>query len=85
MKNILIILISLLIISCSKNASDVRQIKAGISTNELKYIMGEPREIRVQNGHEKWYFHYNTNGIMSVQETLVVTISDDKIITFESY
>lgn len=85
MKNTLILFIFLLFASCSKNASDARQVKVGISTKELKYIMGEPREIRVQNGHEVWYFHYNTNGVMSVQETLIVTIVNDKITYFESY
>lgn len=85
MKKILISFICLLFVSCSKDAEDARQVKVGISTKELKYIMGEPREIRIQNGHEIWYFHYNTNGIISPQETLIVTIVNDKITYFESY
>lgn len=84
-KYLFILLISTLLMSCGKDASDARQVKPGISTKELKYIMGEPREIRIQDGHEEWYFHYNTNGVMSVQETLVVTIVNDKVTTFDSY
>jgi len=85
MKKLLIIFISLLIVSCTKDASDARQVKVGISTKELKYIMGEPREIRIQNGHERWYFNYNANGTLSPTETLEVTIISDKITDFESY
>jgi len=84
-KYLFILLISTLLISCGKNASDVRQVKSGISTKELKYIMGEPREVLIQNGKEEWYFNYYNSGVLGVKETLMVTIVNDKVITFMSY
>lgn len=78
-------MISILFVSCQKGFEDVRKIKPDISINELKYIMGEPKTIEVNNGSEIWYFHYDSNGTLSPTNTLKVHIKNDKVITFESY
>lgn len=68
---------------CKENtANDVRKIKVGMSTNEVKYLLGEPRRIEIQNGYEEWYFRYE--GHLSVN-TFEITIVNYKVIDFESY
>jgi outer membrane protein assembly factor BamE (lipoprotein component of BamABCDE complex) len=84
-KIIFILLASLLLASCQKTADDVRKVKVGISTNDLKYVMGEPHTIRVQNGLEEWFYTYQSEGFFSKRSGLNVEIKNDKVTNFESY
>lgn len=83
-KIIFILLASLLLASCRKSTEDVRKVKIGISANELKYIMGEPHTIRVQNGLEEWFYSYS-GGTFGKTNGLSVEIKSDKVTNFESY
>lgn len=86
MKKLLaVFLISILLVSCQKGFEDVRKVKVGISANELKYIMGEPRTIDVQNGSEEWSYQYSSHGMLSPTNTLYVTVVNDKVTNFKSY
>ena len=86
MKKVFLLLAVLFLVSCNdcKNntANDVRKIKVGMSTNEVKYLLGEPKRIDIQNGYEEWYFRYE--GQLSVN-TFEITIINYKVIDFESF
>ena len=71
--------------SCSKTVTrdDVRKIKIGMSGNELKYIMGEPWDIEINNGYEEWRFTYDRG--MNSATTLRVTMVNDKLNDSMSY
>ena len=67
---------------CKENtANDVRKIKVGMSTNEVKYLLGEPRKIEIQNGYEEWYFCYDDEIYGNIFE---ITIVNYKVIDFET-
>ncbi len=83
-KTILILLTFTLISSCAITVDDARKIKIGISTNELKYIMGNPYEVNLNNGYEEWHFTYE-NGIFNPRSTMIVIIKNDKVTNFNSY
>lgn len=84
MKKILFIVIIIFATSCDyKNTEDVRKITSGISTNELKYIMGDPEDVEIQPGYENWTFYYDGGG--NRLNGLVVTIKSDKVVSFYSY
>lgn len=84
MKKILFIfLFPLVMLSCYKSVSDARQVKVGMSGNELKYIMGEPTEIKVYPGREVWSFDYCDGN--NTLERMEIVIANDKIITFTTY
>lgn len=86
MKKLLIVLLAVtLFTSCRKSIEDVRKVKIGISANELKYIMGEPHTIRVQNGLEEWFYSYDSGGTFGRKNGLSVQIKSDKVTNFESY
>lgn len=40
--------------------SDVQKIKIGMSENEVKYILGEPKDIEIENGYKELEFMYIT-------------------------
>lgn len=84
MKKIIFILLVCLC-SCNnyKTTDDVRQVKKGISTNELKYLMGEPEKVEVNSNSEVWTFYYDSGG--KYLNGLVVTIVDKKVLDFYSY
>lgn len=86
MKNFLLIFVVILLLGCnSKTHEDVRKVKVGISTNDLKYIMGEPFVIRIDNGEEEWFFRYENTDFFSQTNGLQVTIVNDKVTDFYSY
>ena len=86
MKKVFLLLAVLFLVSCNdckeNTANDVRKIKVGMSTNEVKYLLGEPKRIEIQNGYEEWYFRYESH--FSVN-TFEITIVNFKVIDFESY
>lgn len=81
-KLLLIITIAIFAISCSRSLEEVRQVKIGMSANELKYIMGDPFTIHVEPGYETWYFSYSANGY---KQHLSVTMVKDTVKDFYSY
>lgn len=84
MKNLIFILLaSIFLISCNKSIEDVRKVKKGISVNELKYIMGEPKNIEINPGNETWTFYYD--GGARRLNGLVTIIKDEKVVDFYSY
>ncbi len=86
MKKVFLLLAVLFLVSCNdckeNTANDVRKIKVGMSTNEVKYLLGEPRKISIQNGYEEWYFRYEDE---IYRNTFEITIVNFKVIDFESY
>ena len=86
MKKIFLLLVVLFLVSCNdckeNTANDVRKIKVGMSTNEVKYLLGEPRRIGIQNGYEEWYFRYE--GQLSVN-TFDIIIINSKVSDFNTY
>ena len=86
MKNLLIILVVFLAISCSspKTIDDVRMIKVGMTAEELSYFMGEAFEVRINSDNEELFFSYD-DGVDSDNRTLCVTIVNGKIESFYSY
>ena len=86
MKKLLITCLALIFLSsCYHDIEDVRKVKIGISTNDLKYVMGEPHTIRVQNGLEEWFYAYKSDGVFGKTSGLNVEIKNDKVTNFESY
>jgi outer membrane protein assembly factor BamE (lipoprotein component of BamABCDE complex) len=82
MKKILILLLAVFAISCNPDISQVQKVKTGMSTNELKYLLGEPFDIEVHNGYEDWYFNYIYNGH---NDGFMVTVQNSKVTDFYSY
>lgn len=84
MKKLLLILLTVLAMSCNVDVEKVKQVKVGMSTNELKYLLGEPWNVEVNNGYEEWYFTYS-NGMNGGNNGFKVTIQDSKVADFYSY
>ncbi len=83
MKNIVILLVCALFLSCnSKTYEDAKKVKVGMSTNELKYIMGEPWDIEINNNYDELWFLYDSG---SHRNNLKVIIVNNKVYDFESY
>lgn len=84
MKKILFILLVVVTFSCAKKNTleDARKVKIGITTNELKYLMGEPFEVEVNSDDEDWYFTYISG---SYRMGMHVTIIENKVVEFYSY
>lgn len=86
MKKVFLLLAVLFFVSCydfkENTANDVRKIKVGMSTNEVKYLLGEPRRIEVQNGYEEWYFRYDDK---IYRNTFEIIIINNKVNDFTSY
>jgi outer membrane protein assembly factor BamE (lipoprotein component of BamABCDE complex) len=83
MKKIFIIILILFLYSCaSHDLKDVRMLKTGMSTKELKYYMGEPWQVEVDSDEEDWYFMYMSG---DYKKYLVVTIVNRKIKSYYSY
>lgn len=82
MKKLLLILLAVFVVSCNPDVEQVRKVKNGISTNELKYLIGEPWDIEIHNGYEEWYFTYSSNGR---NNGFVVTVQSSKVTDFYSY
>lgn len=85
MKKLLILLLAVLAISCNPDVEKVKQVKVGMSTNELKYLLGEPWDIEIHNGYEEWYFTYSYGGMNGHNDSFQVTIQNSKVTDFYSY
>jgi hypothetical protein len=85
MKKLFCILLITTLISCTKTADDVRKIKVGMSGNELKYIMGEPSDMKIGNGKEVWRFRYSPKHFSVRDNWVSIEIVNDKIVDFTSY
>jgi outer membrane protein assembly factor BamE (lipoprotein component of BamABCDE complex) len=85
MKKIFILFILLVsMISCNpdKTLEDARMIKLGMSSKELKYVMGEPFLVRIGPNKEEWYFNYTSE---SHRVGLEVIMVHDTILNYSSY
>lgn len=86
MKKVFLLLAVLFFVSCNdlkeNTGNDVRKIKVGMSTNEVKYLLGEPRRIEIQNGYEEWYFSYEG---MFYRNTFEIIVINNKVNDFNSY
>ena len=85
-KMILFCFISFWFISCDENklntVSDIQKIKVGMSENEVKYFLGEPRDIEIQNGYKELSFRYETE---NYRHWFNVIIMNGKVNDFETY
>ncbi len=72
--------------SCDKTKtntiSDVQKIKVGMSENEVKYILGEPNDVQIENGYKELEFLYETE---SYRHRFNVVIVNGEVNNFESY
>ena len=69
--------------SCeSKTLKDARQVKVGMSTQDLVYVMGDPWTVDINDDNEEWYFTYDSGGYRS---HMVVYVKNNKIESFNSY
>jgi len=82
-KRILLFLVVILtLVACNrKRVEDARRIKIGQSIIEVKYIMGEPIEIQVDDDGEQWKYHYYCDDRMM---WMTIKIKNDKVISFKS-
>lgn len=84
MKKIIIILLAVILTSCLSE-TEVRQIKIGMSTDELiKTLDSEPWTIEVEPGYEEWYYTYY-NGGYGRKNGLCITVQNNKVKNFYSY
>jgi hypothetical protein len=81
MKKILFIGLFACLFSCN-GVEDVRNVKVGMSTVELKYFLGNPNNIYVAPGYERWYYKY-FSGIRD--NSLEVIVIGDKVTNFTAY
>lgn len=83
----LILICFLFFISCDKtkvnSISDVQKIKVGMSENEVKYILGEPRDVEIQNGYTELDFIYEAGGVYN--HWFNVMIVNGKVNNFQTY
>lgn len=84
MKKLIYLFFLFIAFSCGPKIEDVRQVKKGMTANELKYLMGEPRSISINADYEDWYFTYFV-GVGRYQKTMCVEVAKDKVIDFYSY
>lgn len=71
------------LMSCeSKTLQDARQVKVGMTTRDLVYVMGEPWTVDVNDDKEDWFFTYESNGYKS---HMVVYVKNNKVESFTSY
>ena len=86
MKKIITILSIILLISCNdvkfNTVNEIKKIKIGQSINEVKYLLGEPYNIGIENGYDLYYFRYETG---NSRNTFEITFKDDIVVDFESY
>lgn len=84
MRKIILLFVFFIVLSCGKinNLEDVRQIKTGMSVNEVKYFLGEPEIVDVENGYEEWQFEYRGD---YYNNTFVITIVNEKVYDFRTY
>lgn len=86
MKKTFLLCVMVLIVSCNDiniiEMDKIKQVKVGISTNEMKYLLGEPYDIEINNGYEEWYFRYRVCGH---KNTFNVRVQNSKVIDFQSY
>jgi outer membrane protein assembly factor BamE (lipoprotein component of BamABCDE complex) len=85
-KIIFLFLVSLMFLSCNESkinsVSDVRKIKVGMSENEVKYLLGEPIDVEIDNGSEKWLFRYQTQ---YYRNSFKVTFVNNEVFDYLSY
>jgi len=83
---VLLFLLLISLVSCGtrdiNTVSNVRKVKVGISTNELKYLLGEPKNISIETDYEKWTYTYDVNKV--VINCFDVYIVNDKVESFTS-
>lgn len=61
----------------------IKQVKVGLPSKELRKIMGDPSEFRMNGDSEDWRYEYKqNNGDKSI---IFVTIENDTITRFFSY
>ena len=83
MKKILLLLLLIILSSCNRpSINQARQVKIGINTNELKYLMGEPYDIEFDSNGEKWYFVYRVD---CHDDYMRVNVVNDRVTDFISY
>jgi len=71
------------LVSCeSKTLKDARQVKVGMSTQDLVYVMGDPWTVDVNDDNEEWYFTYDSGKHRS---HMIVYVKNNKIESFSSY
>ncbi len=81
-KIVLALILCVTLFSChTKKLEDVRKVRVGISTNELKYIMGEPFSVELTPTEEVWRFGY----LSPSAQTLRVTVVNNSVTNFVSY
>lgn len=72
--------------SCDKTKtntiSDVQKIKIGMSENEVKYILGEPKDVEIENGYKELEFIYETE---SYRHLFNVIIVNGEVNNFQTY
>lgn len=92
MKKILLLLVILyILVSCNSfqenKVGDVKKVRVGMSVNELKYILHEPYYISVDNGHDEYYFRYESGetAMSGLHKTFMVYIVKDTVNDFISY
>ena len=61
--------------------SDIEKIKVGMSENEVKYLLGEPEDVKIQNGYKILRFNYQSK---SYTNWFYIYIAKDKVYNFES-
>ena len=85
-KLILFCTILFLLTSCDKTrvntVSDIQKIKEGMTENEVKYLLGEPKDIEIENGYKELEFLYETE---SYRHRFNVYIVNGKVNNFETY
>lgn len=62
--------------------SDIQKIKVGMSENEVKYILGEPKDVEIENGYKELEFLYETD---SYRHWFNVIIVNGKVNNFVTY
>ena len=83
MRLIVAFLMIVFLVSCeNKTLKDARQVKVGMTTQDLVYIMGDPLTVEVNDDNEEWYFTYYSGDYKS---RMVVYVKNNKIESFSSY
>ena len=81
---VLLFLLVISLVSCgtrdSNTANDIRKVKVGISSNELKYLLGEPINIKIETDYEIWRFIFDVNCM--VTNRFDVIIVNNKVESF---
>jgi len=82
-KHILLFLVVILtLVACNKKrVEDARRIQIGQSTIEVKYLMGEPFKVQVDDDGEVWYYNYFYG---DRRMRMYIKIKNGKVTSFKS-